>query len=292
MFERPPEERTNLKPDSLAILRSCKLINAEIGNSWLGLVTFYFPGVDRLLDKLSALPRATLGKIRYIRVYARYAELDVLSEFDGAMYQMSWALRLLPSLCLNLLTVFDGASPEVAYRTLDRLVKYGHGWKELHYTPAGSFMLGFGRVEVDDEPPIQRKPQPSAWSCDLAERDGADSGVSVTIHRAISYPLDASDGALFAQRLSPRDSVEIFGINQDPSLTHNNEEMKELRITVRRGRNADIADMPEIPLLNSNKMEWPGERTWKQIQEEFRPLEGWCCSCCADIDTYKAGFSG
>ncbi|KAL4795247.1 hypothetical protein BDV19DRAFT_389380 [Aspergillus venezuelensis] len=260
MFERPPEKRTNLKPDSLAILRSCKLINAEIEASWLGLVTFDFPGVDRLLDKLSALARATLRKIRYIRVYARWADFYSLSEFDGAMYQMSWALRLLPGLCLDLLTVVDSASPEVAYRALDRLVKYGHGWKELHYTPAGSLMLGFGKTEVDDEPPIQH----------------------------------ASDGALFAQRLSPLDSVEIFGINEDPSLTHKDEEMKELRITVRRGRNADIADMPKIPLLNSNKMEWPGGRTWKQIQEEFRPLEGWCCSCCADsdCDTYKADFSG
>ncbi|KAL4936506.1 hypothetical protein BDV06DRAFT_227831 [Aspergillus oleicola] len=227
--KRPSWKKPKPAADPLAILRTCKLINSEIGDTWLSLVFFTF-------------------KIRYILIdYKRpcFREHLELSN-DGAGDLVLWALKFLPGLCLDSLMVMDGEKAEDTYTALDSLVDYGHGWKELRFITTGSRMLGFKRTG-----PHQRKPQPNTWGCNLAKRDGADSGASVTIRRAISsrpgVVFEPFGTFRFLQRLSPLESLDAFGIEEDAYL-------------MQKG---------EIPLLDETPVEWPGERTWEQIKADF-----------------------
>jgi hypothetical protein len=169
-------------PNFLAILRSCRSINREIGSSWIGQVLFAFESVHDLLERLSSVPRNVVEQMRHIRVGSQPILLLPPPDYRNKVFvKLVWALKLLPGLRLDTLMVLGDYGPEVAYITLDGLVKYGNEWRELHYITADSKMLGFRKVQFYHEILYARKPQPSTWSRIMAERDGVDSGASVTI---------------------------------------------------------------------------------------------------------------
>lgn len=76
------------------------------------------------------------------------------------------------------------------YNFLDELIKYGHGWRELHFFAQDSKMFGFARLShnVSTGVSLQRKPQPGSWNEILRRRDGAESQCCVTIYRSEDAP--------------------------------------------------------------------------------------------------------
>lgn len=54
-------------PNGLSLLRVCRRVSNEIGDSWLGQVLFSFEDPVTMLDKLADLDLQTRGKLRHIR---------------------------------------------------------------------------------------------------------------------------------------------------------------------------------------------------------------------------------
>ncbi len=167
--------RTRVRPDpnALAILRTCRRTRREIGDSWIGRVTFCFAEQETMLDVLTALSSSsststtatamdtdnrgdsggsTLSKVRRVRVGGRKLELGFPGSKFRACHGLASALTLLPpaELDLDVLTVLgDGGLPRHDYETLDALVRAGAGgdgacgWRELRFVSRSSALLGY-----------------------------------------------------------------------------------------------------------------------------------------------------
>lgn len=221
---------TRVRPDphALAILRTCRRARHELGDTWIGRVTFHFEGPADMLDMLTTLPPRTtplLSRIRRVRVGARKLELG----FPGggkfrACYGLASALKLLPpGLDLDVLTVLgsgDGGAGSSSssslrhdYETLDELVRHGSGWRELRFVSPGSALLGYANAMpsflVDDDEDddgdedgaggrkrcrFWRRPQPDHWRSALLDRDGEASEPEVAIYRSAKLGRGCGSG--------------------------------------------------------------------------------------------------
>lgn len=262
-------------PNSLAILRTCRLINQEARGLWLGQVLFNFEQPADMLDKLSALSSSTLSQIRHIRVLGN--TLMLTPNYDNDIhYRLAWALKLLPGLCLDTLSVLGLSNGLLAYNTLDGLIKDGNGWKELRYITPTSEMLGFKRVNMLMTDPYWRKPQPSTWNDILLQRDGLDSGACVTIYRstrsdAPGTVLKPETCQLFEQKppASP-DGLKMFGVNEDKQLLSMHEKGKELLVVVKRGRQAHILEETNPAYFHEQDIRnWTRGMTWPEIRRKY-----------------------
>lgn len=168
-----------MKPasSSLAIIRTCRQIKQEAGTLWLGLVLLNFENPMHMPDKLSTLPLTTRSEIRHLRVSGRPFLLKPIGYFRDVCYMIAWALKLLPGLRLDKLTVLGPSDGRVAYVTLGGLIEYGNGWRELHFITPNSKMLGLANEDTFMAGPYIREPQPSTWNNILLRRDGANSGL-------------------------------------------------------------------------------------------------------------------
>ncbi|KAJ7193813.1 hypothetical protein GGX14DRAFT_378656 [Mycena pura] len=257
--------RITSAPNSLALLRSCRQIHAEIGTSWLQQVLFVFEDPNTMLDKLTNIPPTTLALIRHARISGDPVMLSWEHD-DDVYYRTSQALRLLPGLALDRLTVLGPRGPEISYETLDMLVRHGAGWKELYYLSHKSTFLGYRDNDnwlglTGEHSPYLRVPQPEGWQRALEARDGATSGASVTIYRAKAprlpgAVLDPARRAVFAQTLPPGCDVHTYATFEDAELMKDGEREKEILVVVKRGRGVDYSDgdIKEARL------------TWKQIK--------------------------
>ncbi|KAI9043614.1 uncharacterized protein KD926_003384 [Aspergillus affinis] len=275
MTSRINSKRMKPAPNSLAILRSCRLISREIGDSWLGQVMFAFEEVRDLLDKLSSVPRTVVEKIRRVRVGSHPLMLSPPDYEDDVYYRLAWALKLLPGLNLDTLTVINSDCPEVSYDTLSGLVKHGDGWRELHYITGNSTMLGFPRMDIFLADPYWRKPQPSTWSRDLAQRDGVDAGGCVKIYRSTQSNIPCSvinpkTREIFEQKPPSRENLETFGVDKDAQLMRPDEVGKGLLVTVRRGKNVNTVEDVSVPLHEDDIRQWSGDMSWEEIKEACR----------------------
>lgn len=276
--------RIKLAEHSLAILRTCRQVNQEASSLWLDQVLFDFERPQDMLTKLSALSSNTISQIRHVRFVGHSLHLKPIGARIDEEFSPVLALKLLPTLRLNRLTVlgpsyFDGP----AYGDLEAFVRYGNGWRELHYITPRSAMLGYGSprprsfpdeclLNYDYQPhQRQRKPQPSTWREILLERDGADSGASVFIYRskrddepgAILNPLARE---VFEQRL-PSQQPEKFGVRGDKTLIGPKEIGKELLVVVKR--HADIAEQETPPYaLEQDFRHWANGMTWAHIEQQ------------------------
>jgi hypothetical protein len=261
-------------PNALAILRTCRQINQEAGPLWLGHVLFSFENPEDLLDKLSTLPSTTLSQIRHVRTSGRPLVLQPSGDDDDVYYRLVWALKLLPGLRLDKLTVLGPSGGEVAYDTLEGLIKYGNGWRELHFITPNSTMLGFAKMDMFMADPYWRKPQPSTWDEILRQRDGANSGASITVYRStqsdtpgtVSNPCTRQ---IFEQKLSSPEDQEKFGVTEDKELLGGEGKGKELLVIVKRGRAANIAEQDRPPyMLEGDIRQWAHGMTWAEIRRE------------------------
>jgi hypothetical protein len=265
-----------MKPatNALAILRACRQINQEAGPLWLGQILFSFENPEDLLDKLSALASTTLSQIRHVRTGGCPLMLQPIEDDDDVYYRLVWVLKLLPGLRLDKLTVLGYSGGEIAYDTLEGLIKHGTGWRELHFITPNSTMLGFGKRDMFMADPYWRKPQPSTWNEILLQRDGTNSGASATIYRstqsdtpgAVTSPRTRQ---IFEQNVSSLEDLENFGVTEDKELSAENEKGKELLVVVKRGRSANIVERDGPPYESEEDIrQWAHGMTWTEIRRQ------------------------
>ncbi|KAJ7491242.1 hypothetical protein FB451DRAFT_1514938 [Mycena latifolia] len=248
---RISHQRIGHAPNGLALLRTCRQVHAE--------------SPEAMLDKLANIPIATRALIRYARVSGD--PLMLSWEDDDAYYRTSQALKLLPGLALDRLTVLGPRGREVCYETLDMLVRHGAGWRELYYLSHDSTFLAykhewFAAVGDPDEHRYLRVPQPAGWQRTLDARDGPASGASVAIYRATAPRRPGS-------RPPSRHPRRVA----DAALMAPGEREKEVLVVVKRGRGVDYAEKEGSPYLDDGDIReaMPG-KTWKQIKAQQAEL--------------------
>ena len=266
------------RPCSLALLYTCKQIKGEIGLLWIGWVLFNFHSPESLLDILTGLPTTQVASIRHVRVNGRPVMLSL--PHDDVYYRLAWTLKLVSHLQLDTLTVLGGSASNISggpgqvdYNTLDDLIAFGTGWKELQYITPNASILSFPKIERFGQTYL-RKPQPDAWRSVLYQRDGPESGASVIIYRSRApVPgsiLNCRQRETFEQTIV-QPQLEEFGLAKDPFLDSSSEQCKELLVVVKRGRDANIIEQvpkpphdrnPDIRALALNM-------TWSQIRENY-----------------------
>ncbi|KAL2276570.1 hypothetical protein FJTKL_00745 [Diaporthe vaccinii] len=237
-------------PNSLSLLRVCRRVTDEIGDSWLGQVLFSFEDPKTMLDKLADLDPQALAKLRHMR----YLSDDMLTfkirvddgQHTGWRFRLDNVLKLLPGLRLDRLTVVGGPGAQFGYRALDPLINHSDGWKELYYVSYNSVMLGFGKSDrlfgKYEWGGVLRAPQPSTWNQVLTSRDGPTA--------SIAEPGKESQ----------------YGIESDATLMTPGEKQKELLVVARRGKDVDYAVNEASPLLQYDiRRYWPGMK-WGQIR--------------------------
>ena len=197
--------------------------------------------------------------------------LQPIGDDDDTFYRIAWVLKLLPALRLNQLIVLGSSDGLVAYDSLEGLIKYGTGWKELHFITRSSEMLGFAKFDILRGPTYWRRPQPSIWHEMLLQRDGTESGASVSIYRA-TQP-DATGAVLnpltrqvFEQTVSSLEDLKNFGMEEDKVLLGENEIGKELLTIIKRGHNVDIEEQDGPPYLAMDIRQWAHDLTWAEIR--------------------------
>lgn len=262
------------KPHALALLYTCRQIYSETRSLWKEWVLFNFQTPEAMLDILYPLPENILSRIRHVRTSGRPILLTLLE--DDEYYRIVTATKLLPALRLNTFTVlagsanqYAGGTPEFRYDSIDELIKYGNGWKELRYIAPNSTMLGFAALSAWGRDYI-RKPQPRDWNEIIHKRDGADSGASVTIYRSIvAEPgaiIDSHCREVYQQDI-PTENIE-FGQKEVKELM-SVEKDREMMIVVKRGWNACIAETRTPPYdQNYDIRAWSENMTWEEIRKE------------------------
>ncbi|KAJ7142950.1 hypothetical protein C8R44DRAFT_827603 [Mycena epipterygia] len=274
---RTERQRITHAPNALALLRTCRQVRAEVRTTWLQQVLFSFESPEAMLDKLANIPTTTLKLIRHARVSG--TPLMLSWEDDSVYYRTSQALKLLPGLALERLTVLGVRGPEVRYDTLDKLVRHGTGWNELYYLSHDSTFLAYERdwifeVGAPDEYRYLRAPQPVSWQRVLDARDGPTSGASVTIYRATvprqpGAVLHPATRVAFAQTLPAGGDLLTFGKVADSTLMAPGERDKEVLVVVKRGRDVNYAERKDSPYLEGGDIrEDKAGMTWKQIKAE------------------------
>ncbi|KAK3317353.1 hypothetical protein B0T19DRAFT_479447 [Cercophora scortea] len=264
----------DIKParNSLALLRVCRRMKHEIGNSWLSQVLFFFEDPGTLLDKLTPLPRNILSRLR--RVTFAGDTLMVSFPEDDVYYRPVSVLKLLPGLRLDVLTVLGGHGSDVNYDALSGLIADGSGWKELRYISCSSAMLGFSLFDImGDRSRYHRKPQPLYWQCMMEDRDGLALKPSVTIYRATESGrygsiLDPSKRVQYEQKpdqvQAPVFQPGVF--REDPELMTDGEKEKEILVVVKRGFGVDFEKKGGPPHFDGDIMEDMPVKTWAYVR--------------------------
>jgi hypothetical protein len=264
--------------DALAILRSCRRINAEVGKQWLQQTTFVFEDPDSMLDKLADIPIALRSQIRHVRVSGDPLMLSY--EEDDVYYRTYQVLELLPGLKLDTLTVLGCKGREVCYETLDRLIRYSDGWKELRFLSVSSVFLGYKDIMLsfgsDDSlnDRYLRQPQPGNWQKELEERDGSASHPSVVIYRSTDSTTpcaiqDSNKRDVFVQEFSAGQTARTYGKTEDSLLMRNNERWKEVLVVVKRGTGVDYSEKVRSPYSEEGAIRLDNyNKTWKEIKIE------------------------
>ncbi|KAM5350639.1 hypothetical protein ACJ41O_007144 [Fusarium nematophilum] len=261
-------------PNGLALLRTCRRLRYDIGDSWLGHVLFNFEDPCVMLDKLTPLSRESLGKIRHLRVRGESLNLLYHCNTRPDVYPLVSAFKLLPGLHLDRLTVLSRLDATLRYETLDRLVREGQGWRELHYFSHHSDLVGFPCERGD---PIQRRAQPEDWQGAIEARDGIYSSPSVTVYRSTK---PGAGGFILDPRMRERieqracDEREAEGFRVDAAIMDPRHRRKEMMVLVKRGEGVDYAVRPDA--LSTEKPDirtgFPG-MTWKEIRDVCKEVE-------------------
>lgn len=244
---------------------------------WIGWTLFNFQSPEALLDVLTELPTTHVATVRHVRVPGRPIMLSL--PHDGVYYRLAWILKLVPHLQLDTLTVLGGNAIStfggqelVDYTTLDELIEYGTGWRELHYITANSSILSFEKTERSGQTYL-RRPQPEAWRSVLALRDGPDSEPSVVIYRSHTISetseLEHHKQYTFEQAVAPP-HLGDFGLSEDQFLVSPSERWKETLVVAKRGRGANVLEMHNPPYNQNHEIRALAQNSsWSQLRGDF-----------------------
>ncbi|KAK4184896.1 hypothetical protein QBC35DRAFT_390722, partial [Podospora australis] len=158
---------------SLALLYYvCKQIWYEIGDSWIGQVTFSYDDVVTLMDRLTE----DLDKVPLMRHIQVRSHNLVTSTFP-----FIWLVSLINSLPLKLdcLTILSGLDFEDTdeYRAIESFIKDRRGWRQLRFISINADAIKYSQMTLN-------RPQPETWRKVIQKRDGGNQNSSVTIYRA------------------------------------------------------------------------------------------------------------
>jgi hypothetical protein len=260
-------------------------------------VLFDFSDPRTLLDKLSDIPLTLREQIRHVCVSGRKLTI-VCDESDDAPYNTSHALKLLPGLNLDTLTVVGTGArrPLAAFHNLDKLIRHSDGWKELHYLADDLEPLAYKVDGTDDspwdpQPEYSPRPQPSDWQNTIEQRDGQASRPSVVVYQsaAVAAPgaampvLDPCIPKVFAQaqanehlrQVFTRDAKFFVKLEDATSMTLEALETHRLLAVVKRGVGVDYAEKegsPYLPFGDVRKYS-PG-MTWREIYDSYSNMGG------------------
>jgi hypothetical protein len=206
-------------------------------------------------------------------------DFDDFDVFD-LDYHLEWALKLLPGLHLETLTVFGCTHPHSNYETVGGLIQHGNGWKELHYITEDSDMLAWKGVDLPKEygGAIRRQPQPGTWQKTLLSRDGADFEATVEIYQAnedkkVGLPFDQNNSCPLVQTVVPPETLETYGLKEDLKLKSSLFVKRELMVVVKRGKGADITERDKRPYLEDDIRNQTEGMTWPEIRRKYTKNE-------------------
>lgn len=277
-------------PNALSLLRTCRRVKVEVGHSWIGKVLFTFQSPERMMEKLTTIPRSKLSQIRHLRINGETAFLwwNGREENEARVYYWLPAfMKFLPGLRLDTLTIMDGSGDLITYEGIDALVKYGEGWKQLRCISHSSKILGVKcyRSEPGDFlDEYRRKHQPADWMSIMTHRDGAETQPSVQVYRStqpanarpdkVGLVTDERTRLPYAQQAPEpgSEAAQMYGLVQDADLMSSAEERnKELMVVVTRGKGVDYEvkeNSPRLPKDIGDIRDDCPNMTWAQIQKE------------------------
>jgi hypothetical protein len=256
------------RPYSLALLRSCHQIHDEIGLSWLSQVLFSFECPKAMMDKLWPLPSDKLGRIRFLRV--RESEVRATHKTTGLCLcpELIWLLNNLQTLRLESLTVLDDRLAGAGFWTVSDLIGAGSEWKELRYISSYFNLLQPRPRLLAGMVQTPQMPQPSVWREIVADRDGSESGSSVTIYRANT----AERGGMFDplkrqvhEEVLKSEDLRYSRQFKRRSMSRTREFNKETLVVVKRGR-MEAFERRNYYGWTFPQQEFPGCKDWAGIR--------------------------
>ncbi|KAK3369860.1 hypothetical protein B0H63DRAFT_403181 [Podospora didyma] len=267
--DRPWHFNIKPVPNSLALLRTCRLAKKEIGTSWLGQVLFSFEDNRTFLDKMTALPPNLLSQVRRLRLMRECLVLENIMQGGLVRVPVDCLFKFLPGLRLDEFTVISSplTLPENDYMTVNDLIAYGSGWKVLHYIFDSSVPLAYRETEMGR--PYWRKSQPEDWKLELEQRDGRLSKPKVKIARAKGAKeliFDKQHRMNYVQKRLPGEEQADQPLPTDRKLKAEGMMAKAMIVVAKRGIGVDYEEEGGVP---SRLREIVGirEGAW----EEFRP---------------------
>lgn len=261
----------------LSLLRTCRRIETEVGNRWLGQILFNFEDPNTMMTKLSALPIEKTSAIRHIRV--RGGLLTFHYPDENVSYELVHVLKFLSGLQLDTLTVLavssKGRFANISYNILNNLVQYGQGWKELCFISQDSEMLGYAANRVFDDL-HKRQPQPAHWHAVMESRDGITRQPPVTIYRSTLHGVpgsvtDEKKRVVLQQEVSAPGQEDNYGQEEEETLMTGTGPPAELMIVVKRGKNVDYeekSNSPLLPNIRDIREDCPG-MGWAEIRKKY-----------------------
>lgn len=113
----------------------------------------------------------------------------------------------------------------------------------------------------------------------MLQRDGRDSGVSVTMYRSLDWDpragsiLKSFDRKLFNGAIASSEALESSGTNGDRKLSALSEDNKQVLTVVKRGREVDISDVGPVEHNGLDLREWTKDLAWPQLKKQQSEIE-------------------
>ena len=241
-----------LSQHPLAILSTCRLARADIGDSWVKQVTLVFRASFMMLDKLTSLTPDVFGRIRHVHL----ASDEIILRTNGTEYPVTAALVFLPGLQLDTLTL--NAFNQIDRRALDTLVREGSGWKVLQFVTPYYTDLGPTQEHEHDGKKVEVFTRlPNRWRRVLEARDGKSSKSSVTV-----YCAKGRFG--YDQVLNPSTRTRF-----EKEVPLEAARLKEVMVVVKRGEGVGYKMRADAPLLRDDiRRDFPG-KTYSEIRNDI-----------------------
>ncbi|SPO07428.1 uncharacterized protein DNG_10122 [Cephalotrichum gorgonifer] len=215
------------------LFRSTRLSHGAAERFGSGLVLFNFES-PRAMLKLTAVPTATLSKIRFVRVLNEYLGPDF--RISTVQTTTSEMLDLLIGLRLDRLTLLSPPHYhlELLCDTGDQLVRGGDGWKELHLIIA-PIKPAYHPITCKCRP-LHEDYRVAKWPKRMKIRDGVspNASVAVYLYTPPGHQRPAQRTSLTYGEVFPTNS-DRFGKSLKDRPTYRDGKDKDMLIVIERG---------------------------------------------------------